>query len=123
MNRDSSLASCEWLALQRFLGQIHDQTDLALINQRNARLLEWIFIKRSLGVDLPLQGAREFLEITSGAAIYQSLLELERNGFIDISVDPLDSRRKRIDITEKASSLMQHLSRLVEHWAEELRAQ
>ncbi len=122
MNRDPSLASCEWLALQRFLRQIHDQTDLALITQRHARLLEWIFIKRSLGVDLPLQGARGFLKTTSGATIYQSLLELERKGFIDISVDPLDSRRKQIDITEKTSSLMQILSKSVEHWASQIRS-
>jgi DNA-binding MarR family transcriptional regulator len=122
MDRNRHLAPYEWLSLQELLANLHAQTDLALISPRNARLLEWIFKKRSLGFDLPLQSVREFSETAAGATIYQSLLELEQKGFIDISADPLDSRRKQIHTTEKTSLLMQRLSISVEHWASEIRS-
>jgi hypothetical protein len=122
MDRNYYLTPYEWISLQELVANLHTQTDLALISRRNARLLEWIFKKRTLGVDLPLQSIREFSETAAGATIYQSLLELEQKGFIDISADPLDSRRKQIEITERASLLMQSLSRSVEHWASEIRS-
>lgn len=100
-----------WVSLIRLLNEIEQRWGYTALDQNSKRVLEWVhFVTQSHG---PVYVLTVILEsgIASPATLHKSMANLRREGLLVFSVDPSDSRRKIVSLSQKADSLLKHMSK------------
>ena len=101
-----------WLELRTFLKSATSITGFDELDYLTQRLLEWIVIYSAECNVIYIQTVIMKSGVASPATLFKNLDLLEYTGFIDISVDKLDSRRRIISLTPKATKLFKKLDAL-----------
>lgn len=100
-----------WVNLIRLLDEIGERWGYAALDQNSKRVLEWVhYSTQSNG---PVYVLTVILEsgIASPATLHKSMASLRREGLLVFRVDPSDSRRKIVSLTQKAENLLKHMSK------------
>lgn len=105
-----SLTGNTWTDVMAILAEAEKQVGYGKVDALSQRLLEWIYV-RSGADDLFIQTIVMTSEVASPATIYKSLAVLEREGFISLTVDPNDQRRRIVRPTDQAHTLFAQLSK------------
>lgn len=109
-----------WIALKKLIDDLESATPYGKVDSISQRLLEWIFVRVQKRETLFIQEIIMTSEIASPATLHKSIAMLEQRGLIHLIVDPLDSRRRIVQVSSQGERLMKELSRGVTSWANSL---
>lgn len=103
----------------------HIGNSIQTLNKRSEKrtglsLVQWCFLKYL--IDMPASSAQKLAKAVGvhPSTLTQTLKRLERKGFIFITEDPIDSRRKLISITRSGRDSLESTSSIIKEWSKDL---
>ncbi len=105
-----------WISFRNLLDNVTSGTEYAKLDLIGQRLLEWIAVRNQREEPLYVQEIVMKSEVASPATIHKGIASLERDGWITLVTDSVDSRRRIVKISSQAERLLAKLSRGVDAW-------
>lgn len=102
--------SLAWVEFRRLMDEIETRSGYSALNQISQRVLEWIAHAEQTIPVIYIQTIIMKSGIASPATLFKSLAILEHEGFLSITVDAADERRRIVKTTSKAQKTFDRLS-------------
>jgi DNA-binding MarR family transcriptional regulator len=110
----------EWIALRNLLDSLEHETSYHKLDSVAQRVLEWVYIRSQSNEPLFVQEIIVRSGIASPATLHKSIACLRDEGFLELSIDTHDARRRRVQITDLCHQVMSELSTGIISWADSL---
>lgn len=110
----------EWIALRNLLDGLEHETTYNKLDPVTQRVLEWVYVRSKSDEPIFVQEIIVKSGIASPATLHKSIAILRDFGFLELSIDSIDARRRLVTITIRTSQLMSDLSKGVLGWANSL---
>jgi DNA-binding MarR family transcriptional regulator len=110
----------EWIALRNLLDGLEHETSYHKFDPITQRVLEWVYVRSKSDEPIFVQEIIDKSGIASPATLHKSIAILRDSGFLELSIDSMDARRRLVTITIRTSQLMSDLSKGVLGWADSL---
>lgn len=109
-----------WIALRALLDSAEKDAGYGELDPISQRMLEWIAVRKQDDAPLYIQEVVMKSGIASPATVHKSIALLERLGYLRITVDDADTRRRAIALTTQAERVLRTLSQQIDRWAKSM---
>jgi len=109
-----------WIALRALLDSAEKDAGYHELDAISQRMLEWIAVRKQNNAPLYIQEIVMKSGVASPATIHKSIALLERLGYLSVTVDGSDTRRRVIQLTAQAERVLRKLSSEVDSWAKSI---
>ena len=109
-----------WIALRALLDSAEKDAGYHELDAISQRMLEWIAVRKQNNAPLYIQEIVMKSGVASPATIHKSIALLERLGYLSVTVDGSDTRRRLIQLTAQAERVFRKLSSEVDSWAKSI---
>ena len=109
-----------WIALRALLDSAEKDAGYHELDAISQRMLEWIAVRKQSNAPLYIQEIVMKSGVASPATIHKSIALLERLGYLSVTVDGTDTRRRVIQLTDQAERVLRKLSTEVNAWAKSI---
>ena len=109
-----------WIALRALLDSAEKDAGYHELDAISQRMLEWIAVRKQNNAPLYIQEIVMKSGVASPATIHKSIALLERLGYLSVTVDGSDTRRRVIQLTAQAERVLRRLSNEVDSWAKSI---
>ena len=109
-----------WIALRALLDSAEKDAGYHELDAISQRMLEWIAVRKQNNAPLYIQEIVMKSGVASPATIHKSIALLERLGYLSVTVDGSDTRRRLIQLTAQAERVLRKLSSEVDSWAKSI---
>ena len=98
-----------WTRLRRSVSEIETRMGYSVLSLLSRRMLEWIAVRAQSDPQIFIQTVIMHCPVGSPATLHKCLAELEEKGFLILTVDVLDRRRKIVTLSPKARKMFDRL--------------
>ena len=109
-----------WIALRALLDSAEKDAGYHELDAISQRMLEWIAVRKQNNAPLYIQEIVMKSGVASPATIHKSIALLERLGYLSVTVDGTDTRRRVIQLTAQAERVLRRLSNEVDSCAKSI---
>lgn len=109
-----------WIALRALLDSAEKDAGYHEIDAISQRMLEWIAVRKQSDAPLYIQEIVMKSGVASPATVHKSIALLERLGYLSVTVDGTDTRRRVIQLTAQAERVLRRLSSEVDSWVKSI---
>ena len=110
----------EWLCLRNLVDRLESKTAYGEVDSISQRLLEWVYVRVKRPEPLFVQEIILKSEVASPATLHKCIATLSQYGLLQVNADPIDNRRRQVDVTPLCLKLMRELSKGVVAWTDSL---
>ena len=98
-----------WIRFRKSVAEIETRMGYSVLSLLSRRMLEWIAVRAQSNPPIFIQTVIEHCPVGSLATLHKCLAELEEKGFLILTVDVLDRRRKIVTLSPKARKVFDRL--------------